>query len=134
VNYFSKPNEHSPEKLTVAIYKYFKVGKDKQLYIPLHLKGNHFILVIILFDNLTIEVYDPMDNQYKEELDHMLSSLNFFFETELPWNIIYMQNIPRQSDCFSCAFFTCWYAYMHAMNGHIPMFSDNLTIRTYQRE
>jgi len=30
-NYFSKPNERTPEKLTVAIYKYFKVGKDKHL-------------------------------------------------------------------------------------------------------
>lgn len=97
-NYFLKPNKCTPEKLTVAIYKYFKVGKDKQLYVPLHLKGNHFILVIIFFDALTIEVYDPMDNQYQEELDNMLSSLKIFFETESSWNIIYVKNIPRQSD------------------------------------
>lgn len=39
-----------------------------------------------------------------------------------------VKNIPRQSDCFSCAFFTCRFAYMHAMNGLVPMFSDIITI------
>jgi hypothetical protein len=85
-------------------------------------------LAIIFFDALTIEVYDPMDNQYQEEFDKMLSSLKIFFETKLSWDIMYVKNIPRKRDCFSCAFFTCWYAYMHAMNGVVPMFSDSITI------
>jgi hypothetical protein len=60
------------------------------------------------------------------------------FDEDIKWDIRInrnhnMKNFPRQSDGYSCAYFTCWYAYIHAMNGEIPEFPNDLTISDIAR-
>ena len=45
-----------------------------------------------------------------------------------PWivNNHYRDNIQRQSDSHSCAFFTCWYAYQLAIGGSVGTWPTNI--------
>jgi hypothetical protein len=60
------------------------------------------------------------------------------FDEDIKWDIRInhnhnMKNFPRQSDGYSCAYFMCWYAYIHAMNGEIIEFPNDLTISDIAR-
>ncbi len=75
----------------------------------------------------------------KKEIDQLMAGLqSACFDEEIKWDVRVnrnhnMKNFPRQSNGYSCAYFTCWYAYIHAMNGEIPEFPDDVTISDIAR-
>jgi len=138
-NYISKHDKRSPEKLLAAVKKYFIVGQDEVLYIPCHLT-NHFMLIVVVYKQAVIEVYDSLYFDHKKEIDQLLAGLQsaYFDDEEIKWDVTVnrnhnRKNFPRQIDGYSCAYFTCWYAYIHAMNGEIPEFPDDVTISDIAR-
>jgi Ulp1 family protease len=126
-HYLSKPKGRAVGKLSNSICKYVDSG-DKYLYVPMLVNNYHFILSVILMESLRIHVFDSFQQTYKKEVEAILSSLKIYFKEELSWEVEYVQNIPRQTDGHSCAFFTCWYAYQHAFDSDVPIFPDNVTI------
>lgn len=136
-NYILQQDSRSPDRLTAAFYKYFMIGEDKQLYIPMMVNNNHYMLVVILFDELSIEVYDSLDFNHENEVAKILSFLKVIFDRDLPWfvskNSNNHLNIPRQSDGYSCAFYASWYAFIHAWNGCIPRLPNDRTISDIAR-
>ena len=137
-NYVSKHDQCSPEKLLSAIKKYFIVGQDLVLYMPCHLT-NHFMLIVVVYKQAIIEVYDSLDFDYKKEIDQVIACLqSACFDENIKWDVRInrnnnIKNVPQQSNGYSCAYFTCWYAYIHAMNGEIPEFPNDLTISDIAR-
>ena len=138
-NYISKHDKRSPEKLLAAVKKYFIVSQDQVLYIPCHLT-NHFMLIVVVYKQAVIEVYDSLYLDHKKEIDQLLAGLQsaYFDDEEIKWDVTVnrnhnRKNFPRQTDGYSCAYFTCWYAYIHAMNGEIPEFPDDVTISDIAR-
>ncbi len=99
--------------------------------------NNHYMLVVILFDELSIEVYDSLDFNHENEVAKILSFLKVIFDRDLPWfvskNSNNHLNIPRQSDGYSCAFYASWYAFIHAWNGSIPRLPNDRTISDIAR-
>jgi Ulp1 family protease len=132
-NYVSKHDKCSPEKLLAAIKKYIIVSQDQVLYIPCHLT-NHFMLIVVVYKQAIIEVYDSLDFDHKKEIDQLMACLqSACFDEDIKWDVRIncnhnIKNFPWQSDGYSCAYFTCWYAYIHAMNGEIPEFPNDVTI------
>ena len=137
-NYVSKHDKRSPEKLLAAINKYFIVGQDQVLYIPCHLT-NHFMLIVVVYKQAVIHVYDSLDFDHQKEIDQVKACFQrACFSEDIKWDVRInrnhnMKHFPRQSDGYSCAYFTCWYAYIHAMNGVIPEFPNDVTIRDIAR-
>jgi len=86
-NYVSKHDQCSPEKLLSAIKKYFIVGQDLVLYMPCHLT-NHFMLIVVVYKQAIIEVYDSLDFDYKKEIDQVIACLqSACFDEDIKWDI-----------------------------------------------
>ncbi len=97
------------------------------------------MLIVVVYKQAVIEVYDSLYFDHKKEIDQLMAGLqSACFDEEIKWDVRVnrnhnMKNFPRQSDGYSCAYFTCWYAYIHAMNGEIPEFPDDVTISDIAR-
>lgn len=138
-NYILNQDNRPPDRLTAAFYTYFTIGKDEILYIPM-VNNNHFMLVVILFEDLRMEVYDSLHFKHEHEVAKILSFLKIIFDRDLAWSVSYnqnnhkkIQNIPRQTDSYSCGFYASWYAFIHARNGYIPMLPNDRNISDIAR-
>jgi hypothetical protein len=84
-------------------------------------------------------VYDSLYFDHNKGIDQLMTGLQSACDDEeIKWDVRVnrnpnMKNFPRQSDGYSCAYFTCWYAYIHAMNGEIPEFPNDATISDIAR-
>jgi hypothetical protein len=122
-HYLSKHNKCSREKLLATDQTFFTIGEDQVLYIPLHLT-NYFMLIVVSFNHATIEVYDSQDFDHKNEVDKIMACLQTAYTDEdIKGGILFNHNHG-----LSCAYFMCWYACIHAINGEIPEFTDDITI------
>ncbi|TVU43908.1 hypothetical protein EJB05_03328, partial [Eragrostis curvula] len=125
---------HPREKVTDYMYTFCQkfVGSDL-VFIPMNTHNNHWWLCVLCPEKRQVQILDPMRRSinYKETIRPLRSGINFIlkavenstFKLEstwsdhdvLDWDVIFIENIPRQKDICSCGLFTI--KFMQYWNG-----------------
>jgi sentrin-specific protease 1 len=124
-------------------YEQYKIGKADgwyktvlkdlfsekfDLYIPIHVNGNHWCLMKVSFENKTMTYYDSLkgDNQQAFRLiSRFLSEKSQSFKIsfkEKDWKSLVPKNIPSQENCDDCGVF-CILFFLHLSHQHTLNFS-----------
>jgi len=108
------------EKRLIPVDKLKKIlqfGFSNKIFFPLHVNGNHWILVCINWETCQLDMYCPLNNRYPDVMFCLKRRINDIIGA----NKYVMVNqhyddhdIMRQFDSHSCGFFVCWYAYQLA--------------------
>jgi len=102
-------------------------------FIPVFVNKNHWFLCLISIKEQCLHVYDSLDSTYALFEQRMLQYLCQVLNPNIKWSINNHQGdrlVQRQNDNYSCAFFTCWYAYQLASGSPITMWEDDWSART----
>jgi len=116
-------NEYYPsDKLKKLLH--FK--SCKQFFFPINVKNNHWILACIDWEKNLIDIYDPLDKTYPAEMMILLKRINALLGNShsMGTNHHFKENIQRQFDGHSCAFFVCWYAHQLAAERSISVWME----------
>jgi hypothetical protein len=106
--------------------KLLHVGSCKNFYFPINVNNNHWILAAINWESRTIHIYDPLDSTYPVEVMILCNRVNALLgdAQKVVVNNHEKEKIQRQSDCHSCAFFLCWYAFQLSAGRSISVWLD----------
>ena len=107
---------------------------QRDILIPIHVNGNHWILAILSLRLRTIIIADGYRHRYPIIEQNLLrwysdacSSFNIICDVQ-SWTIISGQNLPSslpsQTDTTSCGVFVCMFAYYWLREQRLPVSSD----------
>jgi len=106
------------------------------LYLPILVLQNHWILAVVNFTDKRIDIYDSMDSQHRHIAKTMVQRFQPMFRDQNVWivNDHYLDvSVQRQSDLYSCGYYVCWYAYKLVSQGSVGVWSD-ITIEDISRK
>jgi len=106
------------------------------LYLPILVLQNHWILAVVNFTDKRIDIYDSMDSQHGHIVKTMVQRFQPMFRDQNVWivNDHYLDvSVQRQSDLYSCGYYVCWYAYKLVSQGSVGVWSD-ITIEDISRK
>ena len=106
------------------------------LYLPILVLQNHWILAVVNFTDKRIDIYDSMDSQHRHIVKTMVQRFQPMFRDQNVWivNDHYLDvSVQRQSDLYSCGYYVCWYAYKLVSQGSVGVWSD-ITIEDISRK
>jgi Ulp1 family protease len=106
------------------------------LYLPLLVLNNHWIIVVVQFKDWQIDTYDSLDNQHRNITKTLVQWFQAMFGDDQEWHVDdhYLDvSVQRQSDLYSCGFYTCWYAYKLVSQGSVGFWS-NIKIEDISRQ
>ncbi len=98
------------------------------LFLPINIDDIHWILAVVNKRVKTIDVYDSLRYKNGKEIKLLIKKLDMVLDNNSVWKVNngYNENIQRQLDSHSCAFFTCWYAYQLATGGSLEAWSADI--------
>jgi Ulp1 family protease len=110
---------------------YVNLNKDEwknnweELYFPINVHDNHWILILVDKPAKAVVVFDSIAyiNQY--HVDKIFDLVKMMEDSTTSWKTIANSEnirIQRQKDRVNCGYFTCWYARQLAMNESVDKF------------
>jgi hypothetical protein len=75
-------------KLVKVLSNYVMVGVDSLLFVPCLKNANHFIIIVVSFEEAHVDVYDPMDKTYDSDVDGSLSTWRVLWKVNGCWTLI----------------------------------------------
>jgi Ulp1 family protease len=121
--------EYPLDKLRVLLAMGTIYNHLYDLHLPVLIHDSHWILVVIRFEQHSIEIYDSLDHDNDEVSKLLVNRLSLMFSDKREWHVKnhYRDvSIPRQSDGYSCAYYTCWYAFKLISEGAVGIWADNI--------
>jgi hypothetical protein len=103
------------------------LADDKGAFVPVHVNGNHWLLVYILVIDKVIHVYDSLDITNTLLELRFVRYLSLVFGADVKWKTKSHHRdlrVQRQKDSTSCGFLTCWYAYQLATGGSVDVWEE----------
>jgi hypothetical protein len=97
----------------------------EELYFPINVHGNHWILILVDEPAKAVVVFDSIANINQYHVNKIFDLVKLMEECTITWlTINNSQNIciQRQEDRVNCGYFTCWYAWQLAMNESLDKF------------
>jgi hypothetical protein len=134
--YFNLKNEHF-EGRSFAFGTSFDGAVIKQgcsciedIYLPINVNENHWILVAVYWSRYLLEIYDSLDHK---NVDISATFLTLVRKVQKESNTSHWQvlnhyhdcTVQRQMDGYSCGYVTCWYAYQLASSGSVGLFTES---------
>jgi Ulp1 family protease len=116
------------EELRRVIQKVWPVSLDI-MFMPINVNESHWILAVVNKFTKIVDVYDSMKYKNTKEIKLLCKKLDVGFDNNNAWTINdhCKDNIQRQHDFHSCAFFTCWYAYQLALGKSVECWATNIS-------
>ena len=125
--------EHRDDEQVTRILGTLVTSEVDKAFIPVFVNKNHWFLCLISIKEQCLHVYDSLDSTYALFEQRMLQYLCQVLNPNIKWSINNHQGdrlVQCQNDNYSCAFFTCWYAYQLASGSPITMWEDDWSART----
>jgi Ulp1 family protease len=126
--YWCSTNHHDDNQLRKIILKMWPDSQNT-MFLPMNINSNHWILAVVNRRNKSVDVYDSLKLKNTKQIKLLCKKLDMVFNNNDTWviNNHCKDNIQRQSDSHSCAFFTCWYAYQLATGGSLETWATNIS-------
>jgi Ulp1 family protease len=97
----------------------------EELYFPINVHDNHWILILVDKPAKAVVVFDSIANINQYHVNKIFDLVKLMEDSTTTWSTIdnsQNNHIQRQKDRVNCGYFTCWYARQLAMNESVDKF------------